>query len=820
MGPQSTTTHRYARAPLWIAIILLLLPHCVQAQTVVSATAIPLLLPSAIVFDPQGNLYIAETASHIIRKVDTTGAITIVAGTGTQGFSGDSGLATAAQLDSPQGLAIDGANNLYIADTHNHRVREINFATGIITTIAGSSAPGFDGDGGSATIAHLNLPTAITLDAAGNLYVADTQNHRIRKVDGITGIITTVAGNGIQGFSGDGSVATAASIDSPNGLAADNADLYLADTHNHRIRKINLTSGVITTIAGNGSAGFNGDGSTADAASVALPHGLTLDASGNLYFADTANHRIRRIDATTGQITTITGQGTQTFAGDNAPAVVASLDTPRATTVSPTGLVTLADTGNQRIRQITPDATIHTVAGFGGTLPGVLTLSAPSVIIYGTGKLTVTIASATQATGAITFLDTYTPLATASSVTLSPATLGTATITASSATFSTTTLPAGQHSITAIYPGDLTHASAQSLAFALTILPRPITATISTSAILYGQPIPVLSATLSNILPQDISGVVATFTSTAAPLAPVGTYPITAILSGPAAGNYTLTSSLASLTIAPAPTLTTLAASATTINPGLPVTLTTHVASTTAGVPTGTVALLDGASTLFTVQISSNGDAAITTGALAQGMHTLTTRYSGDANFTSSVSTPQTLGIGVNPSPDFALSSTGTTTQTIPSGDSATFSFAVQFQGASLSSPITLSASGLPNLAIASFNPTYIPPGATASNFSLTISTPKTTASQQITTSIPSKLAFLLLPVAIVAARRRKIISLSTLASLALFTGCGDRIYTGSQSTNPTKTYSIAITGTATSPTGSTLVHTTTVTLQIQPIPN
>jgi sugar lactone lactonase YvrE len=808
MGPQSTTTHRHTPTPLWIALVLLLLPLSTRAQTTVSATTIPLILPSAIVFDPQGNLYLAETARHVIRKVDTTGAITTIAGTGTQGFSGDSGPATSAQLDSPQGLAIDAANNLYISDTHNHRIRKLNLTTGLITTIAGST-PGFDGDNNPATAAHLNLPTAIALDPTNNLYIADTQNHRIRKVD-TTGIITTIAGNGTQGFSGDSSSATSATIDSPTGLAADNTSLYISDTHNHRIRKLNLTTGIITTIAGDGNP---------NAANLALPRGLTLDASSNLYISDTANQRIRRIDATTGQITTIAGQGTQTFAGDNTPATTASLDTPRATATSPTGLITLADTGNQRIRQISTDATIHTIAGLGATTPGALTLSAPSVVTYGTGQITAAISTTTQATGTITFLDTFTPLANADSATLSPITLGTTPITANAATFSTTTLPAGHHSISATYSGDLTHTSAQSPTITLTVSRRPITAPITPSTLLYGQSIPTLSATLTNVLQQDVSSLTSTFTTTAAALSSPGTYPIAVTLTGPAAGNYTLTPSPANLTITPAPTLTTLVASATTINPGLPITLTTHIASTTTGQPTGTVSLLDGTTTLLTAQVASTGDATFTTAELTQGIHTLTTLYSGDANFTASTSTPQLIGIGINPTPDFTLASTGTTTQAVTSGSTANFTFAVEFQGAPLSSPITLSASGLPNLATAAFNPAYIPPGSTASNFTVTITTPKTTANQQKTTFTPIKFALIFLPIAILSTRRRKTISLLSLTFLAFFTGCGDRIYTRTQSTNPTKIYTIAVTGTATTPTGTTLTHTATVTLQLQQLP-
>jgi len=816
MGPQSTTPHRRTPTPLWITLALLLLSFRTSAQTAVSAATIPLILPSAIVFDPQGNLYLAETASHVIRKVDTAGTITIIAGTGMQGFSGDSGPATSAQLDSPQGLAIDTANNLYLADTHNHRIRKLNLTTGIITTIAGSANPGFDGDNNPATSAHLNLPTAIALDPANNLYIADTQNHRIRKLNLTTGIITTIAGNGTQGFSGDSGLAISASIDFPTGLAADSSTLYLADTHNHRIRKLNLTTGIITTIAGTGTPNYNGDGTNAN---LALPHGLTLDASGNLYLADTVNQRIRRIDAVTGAVTTVAGQGTQTFAGDNALAITASLDTPRATATSPTGLITLADTANHRIRQISTDATIHTIAGLGATIPGTLTLSAPSVVTYGTGKLTATLTTTTQATGAITFLDTFTPLATDSSATLSPITLGTAPITINAANLSTSNLPAGHHSITASYSGDLTHSSAQSPTFSLTISPRPITAVVTPGTLVYGQPIPTLSATLSNVLQQDASSLVATFTTNAATLSSPGIYPITANLSGPAAANYILTAVPGILTIAPAPTLTTLTASAATIDPGLPVTLTTHVATTTAGLPTGTVSLLDGPVTLFTAQVPATGDAAFTTAALAQGIHTLTTRYSGDTNFTSSVSTPQLIGIGINPNPDFTLTSSGTSTQTILSGATASFAFSVQLQGAALSSPITLSASGLPDFATASFNPAYIPPGASPSNFTVTITTPKTTATQQKTTSTPIKFAFIVLPITILALRpkvRLKTTALLILAVLAIATGCGDRIYKGDSSTNPTKTYTIAITGTATTPGGTTLTHTATVTLQVQ----
>jgi sugar lactone lactonase YvrE len=829
MGSQSNThPPRPSHAPLRIALLLLLSlvsPPNAPAQTAsVSAVTVPLILPSAIVFDTAGNLYIAETGNQVIRKVDLTGNITTIAGTGTQGFSGDNGSATSATLDSPQGLALDTKNNLYLADTHNHRIRKLNLTTGIITTVAGIATAGFSGDTALATAAQLNLPTAIALDAANNLYVADTGNHRIRKINATTGIITTVAGDGTQGYSGDAGPATSAAIDSPTGLALDNQNnLYLADTHNHRIRKITAATGIITTIAGTGTQSFSGDTAASTAATLALPHGITIDPAGNLYLADTQNHRIRRIDATTGIITTIAGDGTQAFAGDGGPAIAASLNTPRAAALSPSTLLTLADTGNQRVRQLdsapAPATTIHTIAGLGLTAPGALTLSAPSVIAYGTGQLTATLAT-TNATGAITFLDTTTD----NTGTASTTTLGTATLSSNIATLPASTLPAGQHNLTASYSGDATHSGAQSSALALTITPRQLNATISPTTLLYGQTIPGISGTLIGILPQDSSSLTATFTTSATALSSAGTYSISATLNGPAAGNYAIPSPVATLTINPATTLITLSNLLATATPGSSITLTAHVASTTSGSPTGSVTLLDGSATLATTPLSPTGDAVFTIPSISQGQHSFTALYAGSPNFSPSVSAPQLLtgGTGTPDTSDFALAPTGTTTQTVPSGSSANYTFSVQLQG-NMSSPITLAATGLPNLAKASFNPPIVPPGSASNTFTLTIATPNTTASKARTLRSPVTLAFLLTPIAFFTIRRhnrRKAIKLFTLALLSLppllITGCGDRINTASALGLTAKPYTITVTGTATTPTGSILQHSTTVTLLLQ----
>jgi sugar lactone lactonase YvrE len=793
----------------------LVLTSSLAAGAKTSSLTVPLILPSAIVFDATGNLYIAETANHVIRKVDTAGNISTIAGTGTQGISGDTGPATSATLDSPQGLALDTAN-LYIADTHNHRIRKLNFATGIITTIAGTGTPGFSGDNAAATTAQLDLPTALALDTNNNLYFADTGNHRIRKVSA-TGTITTIAGTGTQGFSGDNALATSAVIDSPTGLALDSSNnLYLADTHNHRIRKITAASGIIATIAGTGAPGFSGDTAAATTATLALPHGITIDPASNLYLADTQNHRIRRIDSTTGRITTVAGDGTQTFAGDGGPATAASLATPLATAVSPSTLLTLADTGNQRIRQLTagpaPATTLQTVAGLGLTTPGALTLTAPSVIAYGTGQLTATLAATTTASGTITFLDKTT-------------TLGTASLTANTATFPTTTLPAGVHTLTATYAGDQTHLTAQSPAITLTITPHQLSPTVAPITLLYGEPIPSINATLTGILPQDASNVSATFTTTASTLSPAGTYPISATLTGSAAGNYAIPPTVATLTIKPAPVLVTLSNLVATASPGSSLTLTVHIATTTTGTPTGSVTLLDGSTTLFTTPLSAAGDAVFTIPSIAEGTHSFTAVYNGTSNFTPTTSAPQLITVGTGPgtTSDFALTPTGPTTQTILSGSSANYTFTVKLQG-NMSSPITLAATGLPNLAKAAFNPPIVPPGSTSNSVTLTIETPNTIASNgSRQCHSPATWALLLFPIALLALghrKSRKAIKLFTLALLSstvfLATGCGDRISTADSLAIAAKTYNITVTGTATTSTGSILQHSATVTLLLE----
>ena len=246
------------------------------------------------------------------------GTITTFAGTGESGFGGDGGPATEARLVSPRGVATDGAGNLYIADSGNRRIRKVD-SSGTINTVVGTGEGGFGGDGGPAVNAELSRPLGVAVDGAGNLYIADRSRHRIRKVDS-SGTITTIAGTGESGFGGDGGPAVQARLSYPHDVAADRAgNLYIADEDNHRIRKVD-TSGIITTAAGSERGGFGGDGVPAVQARLNTPYGVAVDGEGNLYIAEWWGDRIRKVD-TSGIITTVAGTGVGGSSGDGGPAI-------------------------------------------------------------------------------------------------------------------------------------------------------------------------------------------------------------------------------------------------------------------------------------------------------------------------------------------------------------------------------------------------------------------------------------------------------------------------------------------------------------------
>ena len=313
--------------------------------------------PGGVATDAVGNLYIvnnidsASSTAGVIRKVNTLGIISTIAGVSTWGYSGDGAPATAAKLNNPTGVAFDAVGNLYIADQYNNRIRIVN-TLGIINTFAGNGSTTANGDGGAATAAGLGYPEGIAIDANGNLYFSDRVNNRIRKIS-TSGIINTIAGNGVAGYSGDGGQATAATLYRPLDLAIDEeGNLYINDNLNDRIRKVN-TLGIITTIVGNGINSYSGDGGQATAATLNFPGGVVVDAASNIYIGDMFNMRIRRMINTSGIINTIVGNGTAGYSGDGGQATGAELNYPQEIALDAVGNLYIADAGNARIRKVT-----------------------------------------------------------------------------------------------------------------------------------------------------------------------------------------------------------------------------------------------------------------------------------------------------------------------------------------------------------------------------------------------------------------------------------------------------------------------------------
>lgn len=303
-----------------------------------------------IAADAAGNIFIADAGNSRIRKVSTNGIISTIAGIGVNGFGGDGGAATAAIINNPVNVAADAIGNIYIADQDNQRIRKID-NNGIITTIAGNGNIGFSGDGGQATAAALNIPIDVATDAAGNIYFIDQANLRIRKI-ATNGIISSIAGNGGMGFSGDGGQATAAQLNSPTGLSIDaTGNIYFTDQGNQRVRKIN-TAGIISTVAGNGTPGFSGDGGQAMTAQLNAPIDVAVNNAGEIFIADQNNHRIRKVDGN-GIITTLTGDGSPAFSGDGGPATAAEVNNPYGITVDADGNIFVGDAFNYRVRKIT-----------------------------------------------------------------------------------------------------------------------------------------------------------------------------------------------------------------------------------------------------------------------------------------------------------------------------------------------------------------------------------------------------------------------------------------------------------------------------------
>lgn len=694
-----------------------------------AAGAATLSSPSAIAYDANGNLFFADTDNHVIREIlKSGGTIVTVAGTGIAGFSGDGSTATAAQLDTPTGIALDPFGNLYIADSHNHRIREV--VNGTITTAAGTGTSGFSGDGGQAAAAQLALPTAVAIDRNGRLLVADTNNQRIRSV--VNGIITTIAGNGEELFAGDGGAAIAASLDQPTGLAVDpSGNLYIADKRNHRIRRVN-TAGVISTFAGSGaspfSGAFGGDGGAATKAALARPVGVSVDNNGNVLIVDTNNQRVRQVTGSV--IGTLAGSGEQGFAGDGGALTSADLNAPKSAITDSTGNLLIADTLNGRLRS----GALPTL-NFGSTAVGAASTT-QSLTLANTGTANL-IVSRVSFTGA--FVVATSGTCTGLSITLAPG---------ASCTEDVAFMPTGSGATT----GSVTVGG-------------------------------------SGLLPQTI------------------------LLTGTGIQG-------ASTTI-----LTTRSNSALA---GQPVTFTATVRPT----GSGTVAFYDGAAQIGTTQLLANSTASLTVANLAAGPHSLTAVYSGSANFASSTSAAlselisdfdfsvTTGGTGTSTSGN-AGSSAGSSNQSVLPGQSVTYAFTVQPLAGPFNFPVTLSATGLPPGATVTFSPQMVAVGAGPASFTMTVQTSATVAGlDQAQRYGGGTLAFVLLLLPISGAIRRKAKGLGPLSlsfallgigiAMTTMTGCGNRFFELAQ-----KTYTIQVVGTAKDASGSTLQHVANVLLTL-----
>jgi sugar lactone lactonase YvrE len=800
LGRLSTTKARRHLRRLACALLFALSLRATRLDAQAKPSA-PL-LPSAVAFDIAGNLYFSDTARNQVYESTLAGVLLVVAGDGVQGFGGDGGAATSAMLNAPEGIAIGSDDTLYIADTGNERIRAVQ--AGQISTFAGNGQAAFAGDNGPAASASFHSPGAIALDATGALLICDRGNQRIRRVS--AGIVTTIAGSGVQGFSGDGASAIFAQIDTPTGIVV-SADgrIFFSDSHNDRVRVLS-SSGTINTFAGNGIRGYAGDGGAAVVAQLALPSGLAVTSAGDVLIADTNNQRIRSVNAQ-GVITTVVGSGIQGMANDGAAATTASLNLPFGLAISSFGAPVFVDALSHTVREFISPGALYLPAGLAPNQTSTVTLNVGSNMVYGQTSLTASVMGvAGTPQGQITLMDGTTVLAQMALI-------------SGSASFSATLLGVGTHALSAIYAGDGVNPTATSATTGVTVSSNIIIATANPATVEFGQSIPTLTGTITGVQPQDVGRVQVVFTTTAGPSSPPATYPIAATLTGPASGSYTvaLSQTSGSLLVMQAMTVTNLQPISQSSFAGLPLILTASVLSTTSGTPTGTVSFLEGTTVLATAAVV-NGIATGTCLSPSAGVHSITAIYSGDVDFVSSSSAVVSATVGSIP--DFTLATNGSSTQTVLAGNVAVYMFSVAAQPAPFTGLVSMAVSGLPAGATATFAPPQVVPGSGVATMILNIQTPVPIVRNDLPQNWSARILVLALLFPLIFAKRamwrRQVLLFVCVGSFLLLTaaGCGDR--TLSSASLGSQTVLLNVSATSTNLVGAVVVHSTQITLIIQ----
>ena len=680
------------------------------------AIASSIFLPFGLAVDGAGNLFIADSSNNRIRRVDAaTGVISTIAGTGVIGFTGDGGPATAATVSSPSSVALDPAGNLYFADSGNNLVRRIDAFTGILTTVAGApNTHGYSGDLGPATAATLNTPNGIAFDALGNLYIADTGNHVIRQITP-AGIISTIAGRGIPSFSGDGGPAVSAGLDSPWSVTpTPTGGLYIADQNNNRIRLI-TPDGFISTVIGTGVGAFSGDNGPANLAALNVPASVALDVAGNLYIADSGNNRIRKISSKTGIVTTIAGNSGESISGDMGPADQAGLYGPYTLALDGQGSLLIADVFHNRIRKVSANAA---------------TLPFPPMRV---GRLALPLFQTLENDGnaplnLATFVPTsqsqLDPNATtcAASIALNPLDQCILSLQFAPQTtgnpvlgFFTTNSDAANSPSIVTLTGQVLNVDPSAVTVTSSANPSPTGSPITYSvrvssggATPTGQ-VTLLDGTTPLTTAQLAAGLAAFTTSTLTS----GQHTITVAYAGDSSNSSSVSVPLLQLVKdVQAATSTLLASSATPTIAGAPLILTASVAVVTAGsgtgTITGTVAFQEGPVTLGTADLV-NGTANLTITTLSAASHTIVAVYSGNSNYAQSTSAPfhqvvQTattkLALSTSASPSYAGASLTLTATILSNGGIPTGPITFMDSTAASLGTATLNAQGIATLVV------------------------------------------------------------------------------------------------------------------------